>query len=93
MQNNKISYFSYSDMKAKDNRGKAVSAVLINGKELHVRGILSSGAEIKYHTSLEAGKGDQYIGKRVKLPTDSDDNGFWVKAKLAAKEGMRIGYY
>jgi len=73
---------SYSDITAKDNRGKAVSEVLIKGKDVFVEGVISSGASIKYQISLNEGQGDPFIGKRVPLPDDKGDNCYWVKAKL-----------
>jgi hypothetical protein len=42
-----------------------VSAVLIKGQDVFVQGVISSGATIKYHISLEKDQGDRYIGKRV----------------------------
>jgi hypothetical protein len=73
---------SYSDMTASDNRGKAVSEIVIAGRRVFVKGVLHDGQSIKYDLSLDRGEGDQYIGKQVPLPDDKDGNSFWVKAKL-----------
>jgi len=73
---------SYSDMTAKDNRGKAASSVVIKGKDVSVNGILPNEDKIDYTISLTEGHGDQFIGKRVYYGEEKHDNSFWVKAKL-----------
>jgi hypothetical protein len=58
-------------MTAPDNRGKAVSEVVIAGKESFVKGELHDGTPIEYQLSMDGGDGDQYIGRKVIITINS----------------------
>jgi hypothetical protein len=58
--------FFYSDMTATDNRGQAVSEVVIAGRKVYVKGVLQDGKPIAYQLSMDNDTaGDPYIGRRV----------------------------
>lgn len=52
-------------MSAPDNRGKAVSEVIIEARRVFVKGILQDGTPIEYNLSLFKGEGDPFVGRKV----------------------------
>jgi len=56
---------SYSDMKEKDNRGCAVSELLISGDKSYVHGITAEKAEIEFTLSLKENEEDPFVGRMV----------------------------
>eukprot|EP00906_Rhabdomonas_costata_P026522 RCo037780 len=72
----------YSDMKAMDSRGKAVSAVTLCGKGTFVEGLLEDGRPFGYRISLDPkdATADPYIGLVGKQLVEG--RSFFVKAKL-----------
>ena len=72
---------SYSDMSKHDNRGDAVSEILLNedDQSVFVHGVLKDNREIQYYLDCPgkfSNLGDSYVGKQLK-------DGYWVKSKLA----------
>lgn len=53
-------------MSASDNRGKAVSDVVIEASKVTVKGTLQDGTPIKYTLSLVKGEGDPFVGRKVR---------------------------
>jgi len=76
---------SYSDMSADDNRGVAVSEVIVDktGNQAHVHGIIQTGEHIEYSLLLGATSGtDLYIGNLVAY----EGKEWFVKAKFKGRD-------
>lgn len=68
---------SYSDMSAANNRGKAVSEVVLREESTQVRGVLADGRAIAYAVPCPGSEPSQcFVGLQLKDQS-------WIKAKLA----------
>jgi len=76
---------SYSDMRAADNRGKAIATVTLRADgTTTVDGELHDGEKIVYTLAQDQmGEGDRLVGRlNVKFAEESDNNDYFVKARL-----------
>ena len=67
-------------MTAADNRGKAVSEVVLMGRKAFVKGALNDSSRIEYQLSMDRGEGDPYIGRKVcKINTKQNKDNISVR--------------
>lgn len=60
-------------MSTPDNRGKAVSSVVIEARRVHVKGVLQDGTPIDFNLSLAKGEGDPFVGRKVPLSNNNNN--------------------